>query len=229
MPLKLYTSERVSKASSELPFITIVDEPSDADVSVDVGPFRKLMHISVEDSTGILCDEEIREELVRVFACKYPDEYGQYILEKTSVKNIINALKLQNIGEGGKTLYTQFFSEYTNILLSEIRVKYTVKMLEEIKKNMPGDTDDLFKKFLQRYCCAEISTEINVTGFGIWSPELVFAYISEYLLWNLEPVNELYREYVNEKNVTFLGSSLRKYCKALPIGNFSELCTSLSD
>jgi hypothetical protein len=59
-------------------------------------------------------------------------------------------------------------------------------------------------------------TDIVVDGQDIWSPELIYAFVTQYLMWTIPAVDTLYAEYVTQRSSTFLRQQLLDYFKSLP-------------
>lgn len=224
MSLKVYCSDNVESIIRDLEFVSVIDNHSIADVTIDVGPIRGLPHITIEDSLGELTDDEIRKTVTDLFKSKYPVAYGAWKLSKSDIRAIGTALK--QVSKESKLLYTVFFSEYTNVLLTELRADYVVQMINAFREVINNDAT--FHSFLCKYSGTIIDhKELKVSGSGIWSPELFNAYMVDYLLLDCKECKDVYAKYLEERNGNFLLKKLKEFCNALPAEYFMQVINEL--
>lgn len=224
MSLKVYCSDHVESIIRDLEFVSVIDNHAVADVTIDVGPIRGLPHITIEDSLGALTDEDIRKTVTDLFKSKYPVSHGSWKLNKSDIKGIGTALR--QVSKDNKSLYQVFFSEYTNVMLTELRAEYTVQMINAFKDLI--NNENTLYSFLCKYSGTNIDPkDVKVTGTGIWSPELFNAYMVDYLLLDCKECKDIYAKYIEERNGNFLLKKLREFCNALSADNFMQVIDEL--
>lgn len=198
-------------------FIEQVDNPEDADITIssDCSCFLFKPHIMIQVDHDQSILRNVLLDLYRGFS---PESYIDYLISKSTNNTLCNILKSLPGEPGEENALMSFNTKFTTVLLQPLRREYSLKMLNSIKMTIEEIRSGSFNKFLEAYGA---TGEPN--GIGLWSPEMIRAYIRNYLDWTMPEVESLYSDFVEQRTGQFLRRQLEEYFKGLPEADYSSI------
>lgn len=208
-------------------FVEIVDSPKEADVIVYNSDVKALseMKVCIYVGNGSVNAVPVLTSLLSIYRGMYHNSYLQYLIEETSTTRLCEILKTLDHSPG-RSHYSQFYSKYTTKDLMPLRKEYAIKLFGIIKQTIE-ERKASFSDFISEYLDSSVSysTEI-VSGKGPWSPEMIFSYITTYMLWDIPQLTEVYNEYLMVRNGPYLRDRLKEYYLDIPEKKY---CDQLND
>lgn len=136
-----------------------------------------------------------------------------YLINATPTTSLIRLLKGIELFPG-RTHYSDFYSKFTDNNLLPLRKKYTNEMTSLLKSTIE-DHGASYTSFITGYAGIDID-QIDISGAGIWSPEMIYAYVTKYMLWDIPQLTKLYEEYEELKTGDYLRECLIEYYHTIP-------------
>jgi len=198
-------------------FIEYVPNYSSADVIINSEPRQLKVQINIGDSSDFK-ESGIIDLLLNLYRGLMPEAYINYLLDKPSNNELFRVLKSLPGDIEGETAHDSFNGKYTTILLQTLRKDYAIKMLNIIKTIIEDMHKGSYDRFLSNYSRSQhtLCTDDHVDGSGIWSPELLHAYVTNYLMWSVPTFVDIYNEYIDLRSNAFLRKQLKVFFRTLP-------------
>jgi len=194
-------------------FIEYVDNYLSADTVINSEPRGLKIHLNIGESADVK-ESGLIDLLLDIYRGLTPDAYIEYLLGEASNDSLFGILKSLPGDTNDENAKESFNARYTKQLLQPFRKDYAIKILGAIKIATEELHEGSYARLISMYSRGQ--TDINVDGQDIWSPELIYAFVSQYLMWTIPAVDTLYAEYVSQRSTTFLRQQLLEYFKSLP-------------
>lgn len=215
--LRIFYDELSSEQATSLEkydFIEYVPNYSSADVIINSEPRQLKVQVNIGDSTDFK-ESGVIDLLLNLYHGLMPEAYINYLLDKPSNSQLFHILKSLPGDTDTESAYDSFNGKYTNTLLQSLRKEYALKMLNTIKVIIEEVRKGSYEHFIYKYSGVS-EPDDQIDGTGIWSPELLHAYVTNYLMWTVPLFVEIYNEYIDLRSNVFLRKQLKTYFKSLP-------------
>lgn len=197
-------------------FLEYVPNYSSADVIINSEPRQLKVQVNIGDSADLKESGTI-DLLLNLYRGLMPEAYINYLLDKPSNNELFRVLKSLPGDVEGETAHDTFNGKYTTTLLQTLRKEYAIKMLNVIKSIIEEMHKGSYDRFLTGYSkTATCTTDDQIDGTGIWSPELLYAYVTNYLMWSVPTFVDIYNEYIDLRSNAFLRKQLKTFFRSLP-------------
>jgi len=195
-------------------FIEYVSNYASADVIINSEPRQLKVQVNIGDSADFKESGAV-DLLLNLYRGLMPEAYINYLLDKPSTPDMFRVLDSLPGEQSDENAHDTFNRKYTTVLLQGLRKEYAIKMLATIKQLIEDNHKGMYERFLATYSKSTV-TDDQIDGTGLWSPELLHAYVTNYLIWSAPTVADVYNEYIDLRSNTFLRKQLKIFFRTLP-------------